>query len=347
MFKALCFGLFFIHVVNGFLCGDNGNCECNSLHRTIYCRNVNSPLDIQFSTDITERYTTVFVPESFSCQEIAELERDVKLTVINSKVCGKTSEKQDAVLANGGTDEQYDKRDVQYKGESSEIYEKDHHSVDKSSSNFEVSFKVINILLFIIMSLVGLKFHYNMRPFVRLLPKPYSSFTGFMSFLLRRNTDVPDVSQDLTKTLNTDDIPSAIEVQVVGNGNHNVKNCSELEEYKEKKRVEGAVGGIPEVSDKSPIEYCTPLPPFSSTQMVRKVSLKKNRAPSVPNQVDSDEYPRPPPPTHARFPLELVKVIQQETPISKISEERLNIEQDLHGFDDGTAGPYNSPPPRS
>lgn len=287
--------------IAGFLCGDDAQCMCFQEQRTIYCGSVDTPVDIEFSDNINQDYDKLLVPNSFTCEQMIELRYRTGLYVFNSLHCP---------LANGNLppqkrnknkkQEQVDSdmnihESIHHKTESQipsnvKLHEPLNHNADtitsKDYSSFDITFKVMNILIVIVMSLLGVKLHYNMRPFVKLLPKPYAKFSSFVSYIVRRKTEIPDVSRHITVSfnsneeiydLNTEHEPNtrnksskleASSASFIDGDNPQMPSLAE----------EGACGGL---DSKSPIERLSP-PVMSSTKLTGKNSTKKPPPPFPP-----------------------------------------------------------------
>ena len=272
----------FFNSIEGFLCGDNGRCVCYPHQRKIYCRTVTSPLDIDFHSDIAMDYDILYVPDSFKCEELVKLGLRTGLSVKNNLPCytpsgeivdhGDTSDTKTFDTKRGGEtihDALHPIHHTIVPSQRDTIHQSNVNNVDTSYTTFDMTYKVINMIIFIIMTIAGIKIHYNMRPFLRLLPRPYVNFRGFISFLLRKKTEVPDVSThfDVSFHTNRDDTDNndpasgnaggTVYVHAHSEGTDAQNNSSNEQLDVEK----GACGGQvtePDVSSKSPIEKISP-----------------------------------------------------------------------------------------
>ena len=319
----------YIQTANGFLCGDNANCMCFKDQKAIFCGSVDSPTDIEFHKDMAMHYNSILVPNSFTCDDMIELRMRTGMYVYNSIPCAlansdvkrnnansdvkqnvANSDVKQTDKTNTGMDESDMKHSgVSYKNHADisgkplsdvkqhpNVVNMNNHDIIPYTSNeyatFDISFKVISFVIVILISLCGVKLHYNMRPFIKLLPKPYADLTGFFSYITRRKTDIPDVSRHFTVTFNTneDEIYGGSMNHVSDSVHHSSKveagvvssNSTVNASQKDSSTIvkEAPYG---DSMTKSPIERLSP-PIMTST----KISVPKKSVKKTP--------PHPPPP---------------------------------------------------
>ena len=131
------------------------------------------------------------------------------------------------------------------------------------------------------MSLVGLKLHYNMKPFIRLLPKPYANMTEFMSYITRRKTNIPDISKQFSMTFESVD-----DVYDEGQKHPNTQIQSSMSQKDDNmstnaqsSSVVASDGKTRSIELKTPMQFSLSSPLMSSTKLSDGKSKKQTPPP--------------------------------------------------------------------
>lgn len=186
MMVLYCLWVFAFKFVNGFLCGDDAVCNCIVAEKTIFCRNSEKAEDIEFRDGLLDRYDRIIVSDEMSCTDKITLGISTGLHIVNSNPCHqqKTQLDNPPVMPPG----------MQPPAPVRISSERERADSSSGTSTYDISLTIVNGVLLLIMGVVNMKLHYNMRPFTRLLPTPYKRFNSFVAYIFRRNMDIPDVS---------------------------------------------------------------------------------------------------------------------------------------------------------
>ena len=197
----------FGYVTSVFLCGDNSQCMCFPDQRLIDCGSAKAPEYIEFHPSTSMQYDKIIVPNSFTCKDISQVFLTSGIPAFNARKCSEDIKPKEERTVKDRKHRYVPANEDMSRKMSDKTWKSDNivSSTSKEYSGFDISYKVINILIVVLMSVVGLKLHYNMRPFIRLLPKPYANMAGFMSYITRRKTNIPDISKHFSMTFESVD----------------------------------------------------------------------------------------------------------------------------------------------
>ena len=174
MFCVFLVVVFFFRLSCGYLCGDNGVCHCFDNRGIIICDSAKSVTEIDFDKESIRGFTEMHVSDIFTCKDIARLDYQYDIKVINSRDCDEVK------VQDEDGDKITDVRRRKKKRTTNNDY-----IFGSTTSIVYVVIDIVSYLLHLLFGVMVLWMYYTARPFAQFLPRRYRKFRKFISFIFR------------------------------------------------------------------------------------------------------------------------------------------------------------------